>query len=644
MTNPNAEAPETPETPEEAANDAEQSGPKFAFLPKIGSKRYHVLLSLVAILILGPLGAVAAAYMNFSLGFFVGGQVLAGILGSAVTYGYGPDGKHGANYMQTMAASVAGMAGMGVLIQAMTWLGMEMPPPWQLALFFMCIGMFGVGLGMVYTPLLVDRLKLDFPSGFAVANILRALTDKRLLKRSIGQLGGGAGAGFGFAWLAEKLPAIAATQISASTIGAGMIVGARIAVPGLLMGLIGYALQPHLVASGWLKEGESFRKIGFLMGLAMILGSAIVDMSLIGIETLRRVRKHAEKKMDANAEEAWKQVNPRRLIAWIIFWALALIVVATQILGQPIEYILLAIVLAAVFVLINGISLGISDSNPISSAFVISVLLMGGLGLKDPRVGLMAGSILLISCSVGGDMQQDRSTGWRLGTNRTVQFRYQTIGIVMGSVLSVVLAQTFMQAYPILKVSSFDNPNANFGQWQSAMTFKFVGALKNLDHMETFKIKALLIGLAIGIVTTAIRKALIPNAKYQAYVKSSRTGFVVGFCVDTFFLPSPYASSFGGFVELVVTFWFALGGVLSSVYNTIQERKLNEIKDQKKGYLPEDMSTTSLIGGGLIAGEALFALCVGVLGLVQNVLLKPAAPAAVPSAVPVPPASAAPPQ
>ncbi len=63
-------------------------------------------------LVLGPLGGVTAAYMNFSLGFFVGGQVLAGILGSAVTYGYGAEGKHGANYMQTMAASVAGMAGM----------------------------------------------------------------------------------------------------------------------------------------------------------------------------------------------------------------------------------------------------------------------------------------------------------------------------------------------------------------------------------------------------------------------------------------------------------------------------------------------------------------------------------------------------
>jgi len=151
------------------------------------------MLAAVAILILGPLGGISAAFMNFSIGFFVGGQVLAGILGSVVTLPYGADGRHGANYIQTMAASVAGMCGLGVLIQAMTWLGLPEPPAWQLVLYFMCIGMFGVGIGMFYTPILVDRMQLPFPSGFAVANILRALTDRDLLRRSVAKLGGGWG-------------------------------------------------------------------------------------------------------------------------------------------------------------------------------------------------------------------------------------------------------------------------------------------------------------------------------------------------------------------------------------------------------------------------------------------------------------------
>src|SRR6266850_3086643 len=172
-------------------DDANRASGIRRFLPPIGSRGYHVLLGSVAILILGPLGGISAAFMNFSIGFFVGGQVLAGILGSTVTLPYGPEGKHGANYIQTTAASVAGMCGMAVLIQAMVWLGLPQPPAWQLVLYFMCIGMFGVGVGMLYTPILVDKMQLTFPSGYAVANILRALTDKKLLQRSVAQLGGG---------------------------------------------------------------------------------------------------------------------------------------------------------------------------------------------------------------------------------------------------------------------------------------------------------------------------------------------------------------------------------------------------------------------------------------------------------------------
>jgi len=117
---------------------------RWAWLPKPGTWKYYALLGAVGILILGPLGGLAASYMNFSLGFFVGGQVLAGILGSTITFGYGAPGRHGANYIQTTAASVAGMSAMAVVIQAMTWLGLPQPPMWKLVLYMLCIGMFGV--------------------------------------------------------------------------------------------------------------------------------------------------------------------------------------------------------------------------------------------------------------------------------------------------------------------------------------------------------------------------------------------------------------------------------------------------------------------------------------------------------------------
>src|SRR6185312_6363913 len=150
------------------------------------------------------------------------------------------DGKHGANYMQTAAASVASMAAMGVLIQAMVWLGLPEPATWKLILYYLCIGMFGIGVGMLYTPILVDKMQLTYPSGLAVANILRALTDVRLLKRSVGQLFTGMGIGAAVPLLVEKAPGLpliaqlGAWGFSTSTIGAAMIVGARISVPTLI--------------------------------------------------------------------------------------------------------------------------------------------------------------------------------------------------------------------------------------------------------------------------------------------------------------------------------------------------------------------------------------------------------------------------
>ena len=586
------------------------------FLPAPGTTGYHLLLGGVALLILGPLGAVTNAYMTFSLGFAVGGQVLAGILGSTVTYGYGAEGKHGANYIQTMAASVSGVASMGVLIQAMVWLGMPLPPAWKLALYFGCIGMFGIGVGMLYTPVLVDRLQLEYPSGHAVANILRALTDARLLRRSIGKLGGGTAAGIAVAGLVSRVSALERVGVSASTLGAGLIVGSRVGVPTLVMGAVGWALTPWLRASGYLGPHDPFRKIGFLVGLSMIMGAGLVDILVIGREAVRRVRAQS-----GRARAARGGMGGGRLVAWVSFWAVALILVSTVLLGQPVGYVVFAVGLVFVFVFVNGISTGISDWNPISSAFVVSVLLMSALGLRDPVVAMMAASVLLISTSVGVDMQQDRSTGWRLGSSRAIQFRYQAVGIVLGAILCVVLTQLFMSAYPVLRIDTFAHPEARIGVWQSAMTFKFVGAIRGLGHLAPYQVDALWLGFGIGIGTEVARKLLRASPRYRRFVESGRAGFAVGWVVDAVVLPSPYASSTGGFLDLATSAWFAAGSVLSSLLARPAPARTPPELDGKPppaehaDELPADMSTSSLIGGGLIAGESLYTLGAGIAAL-----------------------------
>jgi uncharacterized oligopeptide transporter (OPT) family protein len=265
--------------PLDASTDTATAAPRWRWLPAPGTWRYHALLLALGILVLGPLGGLTASYMNFSIGFFVGGQVLAGLLGSTVTYGYGADGKHGANYIQTAAASVAGMSAMGVLIQAMVWLGLPQPPMWQLVLYMLTIGMFGAGIGMLYTPILVDRMKLVFPSGLAVANILRALTDPVLLRRSVALLGSGVASGLAGGIAAAQGRDARNDRALDLDVRRRMVVGARIGLAAITGGVIGIALKPYFVSIGWLQAGDPPRKIMFLIALGAIMGAAIVDMT-----------------------------------------------------------------------------------------------------------------------------------------------------------------------------------------------------------------------------------------------------------------------------------------------------------------------------------------------------------------------------
>jgi uncharacterized oligopeptide transporter (OPT) family protein len=470
---------------------------------------------------------------------------------------------------------------------------------------------------MLYTPILVDRLQLTFPSGLAVANILRALTDPVLLRRSVARLGSGMGLGVIGGLGAAKLAVLGAIELSTSTLGAGLLVGARIGVAALVAGLTGTLLIPYFISIGWLQTGEPFRKITFLIGLGLIMGAALLDIGQILAQAWRRWRCPPAERVAVPPQPDWQRTHFGRLIAWVIFWGAVLVWVGASVLNQPVFFMAFAMVLVFLFAMVNGISLGISDSNPISSAFVTAVLLMAALGLKDPTVGLMAGGILLVACSVAGDMQQDRSTGWRLGTPRTIQFRFQVLGLVVGAVMTVAFAQLFMTAYPVLALDqTVMKADEQPSQWVSAMTYKFVGALRSLTDDKPYQRWAIVIGVAIGLGVQIVRKALFGSAAYQRWAQRNAGTRAADFALDAIVLPSPYAYSFGTFLGLATSAWFALGGVIASTVDTLRHRGGQKTEDDA---LPADMSTVSLVGGGLIAGDALAALGLGLVGLLAMV-------------------------
>jgi hypothetical protein len=436
-----------------------------------------------------------------------------------------------------------------------------------------------------------------------------------LLRRSVSRLGSGILAGLLGGLGAARYAWIGATGLSMSTLGAGMIVGARVGVPALVGGLVFKALIPYFISIGWLHEGEPFRKISFLIALGMVMGASIIDLTLIFWGAWKRAR--TVQKEPAEEIEPWKKTQLSRLVIWVIFWGIGVVIVGTQLLGQPAFYLMFALVLVFVFAMVNGISQGLTDWNPISSAFVVTVVLMAELGLKDPVVGLMAGTALLVAINVGSDMQQDRSTGYRLGTNRTYQFRYQVAGIVVGAITGVGFAKLFMTAYPILQqdqtvMSAAQQPAA----WSSAMTYKFVGALRSLTDDKPYQRTAIVVGMAIGFATELVRKLIAANRRYREYIKTGAVARAVDFTIFGVLLPSPYASSFGGFVNLPTSAWFAVGSVISEVTEWVLKRT----RKGAQGALPSDMSITSLVGGGFIAGDAIAALSIGIYGLLGTLL------------------------
>src|SRR5690242_15259167 len=71
----------------------------------------------------------------------------------------------------------------------------------------------------------------------------------------------------------------------------GMIVGARIAIPAFVVGIIGWFLTPYLLSVHWLEPGQTYRKTGFIFSLGAILGASIVDIGLILFNAARTRRK-----------------------------------------------------------------------------------------------------------------------------------------------------------------------------------------------------------------------------------------------------------------------------------------------------------------------------------------------------------------
>ena len=185
----------------------------------------------------------------------------------------------------------------------------------------------------------------------------------------------------------------------------------------------------------------------------------------------------------------------------------------------------------------------------------------------------------------------------------------------------MALAKLFMDAYPILKQDQFAHPHLPGSEkWQSAMTYKFVGSLRGITTAQPHIMKALQLGILIGLAIEVVRKLINKIPGYKNFARNSKAGKTTDFLLDAVLLPNPYASSLGGFVEIAGVYWWTAGGIAAPLFDVGQAKVAARRHKSAGEGLPADMSTMSLVGGGLIAGDSLAALSLGLIGLVKVLL------------------------
>ena len=136
----------------------------------------HRLLLISYTFLLTSLAAVTAAYMSLRLGYYLGGSIMAGVLGSSLALFTRKESLSSANYIQTAASAAGSIAGLVIIQQASYWLSGQFIPTEKLFLLLLFAAFFGNQIGVLFTPIFIDTWNLKYPSGNAVAALLKELS------------------------------------------------------------------------------------------------------------------------------------------------------------------------------------------------------------------------------------------------------------------------------------------------------------------------------------------------------------------------------------------------------------------------------------------------------------------------------------
>lgn len=423
------------------------------------STRPYPELSIPAVVLGTLLGVAMTAsfvYIALKLGFGLAGSTVAAILGFGVLRGVmGRKSIVENNVNQTVASGInTASAGVTFTLPALLLMSVADPDlanvrPLPLVLSAVAGSLMGIVLIIPLRKQMIEFERLRFPSGTAVATLLRSpgegmaqglllvggavLAAGLTLMVEFGVIGGelDVGGPLGLpAWVPFAL------YVSAANFGAGLLSG-RGGLPFAFGGVLAWWLvSPIAVNAGWVPTptvpgvdldgfmaGEVYGQMLRPLGIGMLIGGALAGVvaaapAMMGaLKSLQAAAKLAAEQGASPEEVDLRTLGIGAVIAFgFLFAAAATVEPETLGLGRA----LLIAVVGALWIGLAGIivaqATGHTDISPLSGLSLIAVTLMFFLTAGSVTASILMGVAVCVAINQCADMMSDLKTGHLVGS------------------------------------------------------------------------------------------------------------------------------------------------------------------------------------------------------------------------------------
>jgi uncharacterized oligopeptide transporter (OPT) family protein len=354
-------------------------------------------------------------------------------------------------------------------------------------------------------------------------------------------------------------------------IGSGMLVGLRINLCMLAGGLVGWILMPYLLVTHHILPDHPTRTqvIYWIMwpGVGMIMSGGLTTLLLRWRLLLEAFRALSSPSGAANE-------FPLGFIgAGVAVLAVALCFIQQAVFGLPLWMSAVAILLSVPLMLVGLRALGETNWGPIGQLSNLMQLLFAGIAPGNVLANIMGNGTTGTIAVTSEGLMQDYKTGHMIGSTPRSMTIAQLIGAPIGA---AALAWT----YPALvKTYGVVGEHAQLAAPGSRRAAGFAEILSGgLSRLPPSAIEAMGVAILLGILFAVLEQ----RPRFGRYI------------------PSPVGTALGMLLPFSSVATLFIGGIAGTVWQA------RNPKNADKYLIP--------LASGLVAGEALIAVLVAVLG------------------------------